>query len=176
MPRLRDAILATVLASVGSPAIPAVLPVDGLSDAIEARLVALHNEERTRVGVEPMRWSQRLAADAAAWGRHLAGTGGFEHDPQDGPKAEGENLWMGTRGNWRVEGMVAMWSDEKRIFRPGRFPENSSTGSWHDVGHYTQMVWRGTREVGCAVVSNARDDYLVCRYAQAGNVMGETPF
>ena len=71
--------------------------------------------------------------------------------------------------------MTRAWADEKRSFRPGVFPHNSSTGSWHDVGHYTQMIWRDTREVGCALAGGTQEDVLVCRYAAAGNVMGESP-
>ena len=43
-------------------------------------------------------------------------------------------------------------------------------------GHYTQVVWRNTREVGCAVARNGSDDFLVCRYWPSGNWMGQVPF
>jgi hypothetical protein len=45
-----------------------------------------------------------------------------------------------------------------------------------DVGHYTQLVWRATTQVGCASASSEREDILVCRYAEAGNYRGERPF
>jgi hypothetical protein len=41
------------------------------------------------------------------------------------------------------------------------------------VGHYTQLIWPTTREVGCAVAKGQGNDVLVCRYAPAGNVLGE---
>jgi hypothetical protein len=44
------------------------------------------------------------------------------------------------------------------------------------VAHYVQIVWRGTRAVGCAMASGASDDYLVCRYSPAGNVVGQKAF
>jgi hypothetical protein len=72
--------------------------------------------------------------------------------------------------------MVGLWVEEKKNFRPGRFPDNSRTGQVEDVGHYTQIVWRSTTRVGCAVTRNSSDEYLVCRYSQGGNVLGEQVF
>ena len=52
-------------------------------------------------------------------------------------------------------------------------------------GHYTQMVWKDTKEVGCAIAtSNGKTSdgmagvvaYLVCRYTPPGNMNGEKPF
>ena len=71
---------------------------------------------------------------------------------------------------------VAGWVREKRYFKPGAFPANSTTGRWEDVGHYTQLMWRDTRQVGCALATGAREDVLVCRYSAAGNYVGERPF
>jgi hypothetical protein len=79
---------------------------------------------------------------------------------------------MGTRGAFPLDGMMADWTSEKRMFRSGRFPHVSRSGSWQDVGHYSQIIWPGTRRVGCAVRSSARWDYLVCRYSSPGNMMG----
>jgi hypothetical protein len=80
---------------------------------------------------------------------------------------------MGTRGAFSLEHMMANWASEKRMFRPGVFPNVSITGNWSDVGHYAQIVWPGTRRVGCGLKSSARADYLVCRYADPGNVIGQ---
>jgi len=89
---------------------------------------------------------------------------------------EGENLWAGTRGYFAPEAMVDAWVREKRMFRRGRFPDNSLTGRHEDVGHYTQLVWRSTRAVGCARAQSDREDILVCRYSEAGNWVGEYPY
>ena len=72
--------------------------------------------------------------------------------------------------------MVNAWIREKRFFRLGTFPDNSTTGRVEDIGHYTQVVWRATRQVGCAEAAGPSEDILVCRYAEAGNYRGEQPF
>jgi hypothetical protein len=68
--------------------------------------------------------------------------------------------------------MVGVMIEEAKVFRPGVFPDNSRTGEWHDVAHYTQIVWPTTTEVGCALASSATTDYFVCRYAPTGNKDG----
>ena len=85
---------------------------------------------------------------------------------------QGENLWMGTRSAYSYREMIGLLVDEGRYFRPGRFPNVSRTGSvWH-VGHYTQIIWPASQRVGCATASNRANDYLVCRYLPAGNIVG----
>lgn len=69
--------------------------------------------------------------------------------------------------------MAGGWVDEKRMFRAGIFPEVSSTGRWSDVAHYTQIIWRGTARVGCAIHQGEAWDVLVCRYLPPGNVVGQ---
>ena len=143
-------------------------------DRFDERILATHNAERARLGIAPLSWSPRLAADAARWAAHLSTLPELEHD--DSLEIDGENLWRGSKGAYTPEDMVTLWIDEKAAFQNGVFPDVSRSGQWEDVGHYTQVVWRDTREVGCAVARNARDDFLVCRYWPAGNWMGEAPF
>mgnify|MGYP002133458850 CR=1 FL=1 len=98
------------------------------------------------------------------------------HAPENPVAPEGENLWAGTRGYYSPEAMTAAWVREKRYFKAGVFPDNSTTGRVEDVGHYTQLAWRDTGEVGCAMATSPREDILVCRYSDAGNYRGERPF
>ena len=79
---------------------------------------------------------------------------------------------MGTRGGFTLEQMVGNWASEKRWFRPGVFPDVSTTGNWSQVGHYSQIVWPATTRVGCGLARGRGRDVLVCRYAPAGNVDG----
>lgn len=158
-------------------ALSAPLMVGGVDRGahFDQRLLAAHNRERTATGVPPLEWDQGLAADAAIWARELAQTGAFEHSPADptDPDVQGENLWAGTPGAWSPEEMVGYWIAEKRDYRPGIFPAVSRSGDLDKVGHYTQVVWRTTRKVGCALDRSRREDILVCRYSEGGNVIGE---
>jgi hypothetical protein len=137
-----------------------------------ARVLAAHNAERARVHVPPLIWDYALGNAAASYAQQLAITGRFEHSNRAARPGTGENLWMGSHGAYSVEAMVGSWASEKRWFVPGIFPNVSRNGSWAAVGHYTQMIWPTTQRIGCALASTPRADYLVCRYAAAGNVTG----
>jgi Cysteine-rich secretory protein family len=141
--------------------------------ALTAAMLASHNRARAAFGSAPLVWNDALAASALVYARVLARENRFGHDPQKGAKVrQGENLWMGTRGAFDYATMAASWVDERKDFKPGRFPDVSRTGNWSLVGHYTQIVWPATTSVGCALATNAGDDFLVCRYLPAGNMFG----
>jgi hypothetical protein len=142
---------------------------------LRAAMLAAHNRARAEVGVAPLVWDERLLTSARAYAEEMARTRRFAHaaQPIGGPTREGENLWTGTRDAYRYREMIGHWVAEKRDFVNGVTPAFSRTGKWEDVAHYTQIVWRGSSRVGCATASNARDDYLVCRYSPAGNVVGQ---
>ena len=140
-----------------------------LLDRTETRLLAAHNRERALVGVPALRWDPELARAAASYGPALAAAGRLIHSPRAGRPTQSENLWMGPRGIYSPEQMVGYWAEEKTQFRPGLFPDISLTGNWFDVSHYTQMIWRGTTHVGCAVHAGGRSEYLICRYSPRGN-------
>ncbi|WP_343528622.1 CAP domain-containing protein [Sphingomonas sp.] len=136
-----------------------------------------HRAARAELGLAPLVWDEGLAGNALAYARELARTGRFQHAEQpQGPTRQGENLWTGTRGAYRYDEMMGHWVAEKRDFVNLPVPQSSRTGQFGDVAHYTQIVWARSTAVGCAMASNARDDFLVCRYSPTGNVFGERAF
>ncbi|HEX8624661.1 MAG TPA: CAP domain-containing protein [Allosphingosinicella sp.] len=139
---------------------------------LEARLLAIHNRERAATGARPLVWDRALASAAASYGPALERLGKLAHSPAGSRQGQGENLWMGTRDAYELEEMAEGWAAEKRLFRPGVFPGVSRSGNWSDVAHYTQMIWKGTSRVGCAVRKSRKWDYLICRYSPHGNVVG----
>ena len=151
---------------------PANAPPQDLRN-MERRLLAIHNRARAAAGAPALAWDSNLARQAAPYAVILARRGRLSHsDPKDRP-GQGENLWLGTRSAYSIEEMAGGWVDEQRMFRAGNFPQVSSTGRWSDVAHYTQIIWRGTTRVGCAIHKGDAWDVLVCRYAPAGNVVGQ---
>jgi hypothetical protein len=144
---------------------------------LRAAMLAGPNAARAEQGLEPLRWSDALAADARFYAIQMAQSGRFEHSPLPrGMPAQGENLWTGTRGAYSYREMVGHWVAERRFYVPLPVPGSSNSGRFGDVGHYTQIVWRDTQEVGCAEASSPSDDYVVCRYLPAGNVSGQTAY
>ena len=166
--------LLLTLASGASGAPPAreLMHQASYGSTLEARLLASHNRERANFGAAPLKWDPNLAVAAASYGPSLSAMGRLQHSSRANRPGQAENLWMGTRGAYAPEAMVGTWNDEKRFLRPGTFPAVSSTGKWQDVAHFTQVIWKGTTHVGCAVHRDARYDFLICRYSPKGNIDG----
>lgn len=121
-----------------------------------------HNSYRHRHSAAPLVWNSGLAI--AAYKR--ASSGKFSHTPNN---PWGENLAMGSYSNPLFYAFA--WYDEERKYDFKKSQYSSATG------HFTQMVWKGTKEVGCAMVNNNRiagfPYYLACEYKPAGNYIGE---
>jgi uncharacterized protein YkwD len=131
---------------------------------IAQRFVAAHNAARAKHCAAPLAWSPKLAAVAQKWADTLKAKGcAFGHSGGQ----YGENLAAGTDGALDPEGVVAMWYDEIAKYK---FPNG---GFSMTTGHFTQVVWRGTTQVGCGHTECKGNDIWVCNYDPAGNWDGQ---
>jgi hypothetical protein len=141
-------------------------------DEKSERMLAAHNRARAEVGVPALNWDRELAAGAAQYAEQMS-TVGRAHASREGRKCVRENLLQSRPGSRSPEQMVGVWLAEKASFKPGVFPDVSTTGDWAQVGHYTQIIWATTTHVGCATHTGAGYDWTVCRYTPPGNQDGK---
>ncbi|NXA52587.1 CRIS2 protein, partial [Nothocercus julius] len=142
------------------------------SNADQQKLIVdKHNELRR--GVNPpasnmlkMEWSPETARNADVWAHHCT----FQHSPPEMRKTNvscGENLFMSSVPfSW--PDVVQAWYDEEKDFKYGI----GKTSPDAVVGHYTQLIWYSSYQVGCAVAycPNSRFNYFyVCHYCPPGN-------
>jgi hypothetical protein len=170
MARVSFALLAASLA-IAPPCLAASAPITA-DMGLPGRVLALHNRERAAVGAPPLAWDPALAVAAASYGPALASLGRLAHSPRETRPGQRENLAMGSASHYGLEDLVGFWIEEKRDFQPGLFPYVSRTGQWKDVAHYTQMIWKKTTNVGCALYVDRGRNYLICRYSPPGNADG----
>lgn len=160
-------------------------PRGGSGSALSAtevnEMVAFHNKVRGDVGVEPVKWSPEVAKFAQAWADELARTGKFEHRPREGEWTQkyGENIAVGFGGNYKTLSGAQGWYGEIQFYAAGQ-PIPQDFGSFK-AGHYTQMVWRKTTEIGAgkAIIQTGEMKgwlVLVCNYNPPGNYTGEAPY
>lgn len=130
-------------------------------------MLAAHNAVRAQVGLPPLVWSDALATVARDWGNRLIATRVFTHRPNN---RYGENLYTISGSAASPSRVVSAWADERRAYD---LPSNSCSAV---CGHYTQIVWRATRSVGCAVAAAPGREVWVCNYDPPGNYVGERPY
>lgn len=133
-------------------------------------ILAHHNKVRADVGVGPLRWDDGLAAYAQQWADHLAANGCRMKHRQ--PNVYGENLYQGTAGHYTAVDAAKGWESEKRLYRGGAITK----GNYGPIGHYTQMVWRGTAKVGCGEAICNGTLLVACNYDPPGNYLGRKPY
>jgi len=130
-------------------------------------LLDAHNAARARVGCPPLVWSPGLAGEARHWADQLLVTHTFAQQPND---PHGENLFLVTGGIVTSAEVVQTWVAERGDYNPNA---NSCAGV---CAHYTQVVWRTTREVGCGMAFDGYREVWVCEYDPPGNAAGVRPY
>jgi pathogenesis-related protein 1 len=141
---------------------------DSLTDR-QRQLLAYHNRVRTDVGAPPLTWSVAAESQAQRWAGELARRCDIEHSQGSG---FGENLFMGTLGFYDELDGIRAWEEEKRDYNGQPLSRSLAPR----VGHYTQMVWPTTRELGCATSVCNDNLILVCNYYPPGNYLGEPAY
>jgi len=129
-----------------------------------------HNFHRKNHGVDDLKFNSELNEIAQNYAKKLADTNTFEHSGAtfNGDNI-GENIFMQS-GRAMLGGMPAdSWYDEIKDYN-FKNPQQK-TGV---VGHFTQLVWKGSKEIGigCAQASDG-SYYVVSNYYPAGNWVGE---
>ncbi|CAO3565887.1 unnamed protein product [Mortierella alpina] len=119
-----------------------------------------HNKHRARHQAPPLTWNN----EAAQFGNNWIQACQFKHS---GGKF-GENLAAGYRD---FKAVIDGWYSEVKFYQYG------NPGFSMQTGHFTQVVWKGTKTVGCAkkFCPNSNWTIYICNYAAPGNMMGAFP-
>ncbi|KAJ5648710.1 hypothetical protein N7490_005082 [Penicillium lividum] len=165
-----------------TPVIPSPASYTSLPE-FEKVVLQVSNDYRGVHEADEIVWNETLVKYARDW----AETCLWKHS--GGPY--GENLAFGYEN---ASSAVQAWGDEGKLYN-----FKKPTGFTEATGHFTQLVWRATEEVGCAAVNcgytedlpkvrrdgevlvsresdgstRAQGWYVVCEYTPAGNVVGD---
>ena len=135
-----------------------------------------HNKVRKEVGVGPLEWSSQLASFAQAWANNLASSGcKLKHRPPSGKWGQqfGENIFFASDSRVNAVDASKAWYSEIKDFTYGKL----NTNNWAKTGHYTQMVWRNTTQVGIgSATCPSGAIIIVANYNPRGNYLGEKPY
>jgi len=144
-----------------------------------------HNDLRAKYKSPPLKYSQSLEQAARQWAEKLQKDGcGMVHSHGKVGKT-GENLyWASPRIMTRIDSnghktksrslqnvkdqaVVQAWYDEVQWYDY----DTNSCEAGQMCGHYTQVIWNTTSEVGCAAMAcDDKSQVWVCEYTTPGNV------
>lgn len=159
--------------------------------SIAEGFVCAHNEVRTQVSpsaTQPLpavKWNKELARVAQSYAERCI----FEHNPDSTKEYKeisgkndyvGENLFMTTAFAVTPAEAVQSWASEAQDYDYSR----NRCARGKVCGHYTQVVWGKSTEIGCGVAqcnNMVASPYksgtiVVCNYTPGGNYVGEKPY
>ncbi|XP_028652417.1 peptidase inhibitor 16-like isoform X2 [Erpetoichthys calabaricus] len=149
-----------------------------LSEEEKNGILFLHNKLRGAVSpgatnMLAMSWNATLEDIATEYAKKCI----WEHSEES--KYLGENLYM-TSGSLNVTRAVKSWFDEYMDYN---FEKMECTPN-KMCGHYTQVVWAESSQVGCGAffcesvtgMNKPKLSILVCNYYPQGNYIGESPY
>ena len=161
--------------------------VHGNETGVMSGMVQAHNDVRAEHDVQPLAWSDEVAAHARQWAQYLAEENNCQmmHRPRSGQFARlyGENLYWASaillsNGRRRPQQIhpahvVANWAGESKNYS---YRENSCAAG-KSCGHYTQLVWKGSKTLGCGMAFCEDSSQIwVCNYDPPGNIIGQKPY
>lgn len=136
------------------------------SSSVAEEIKNAHNRLRARHSAQTLVLNPALSQYAQEWANNLAARNTMQHRSNN---RYGENLYA-CFGKTNVSGEEAVkaWYDEIKHYKFGQ----SNPGNFSQVGHFTQLVWKESRELGVGMARNGNNVYIVCNYDPPGNFMG----
>ncbi|XP_075893802.1 serotriflin-like [Nelusetta ayraudi] len=149
-----------------------------LSSSEQSEIVNKHNALRR--GVKPsasnmlqMSWNREAAANAQRWANTCSMKHSHSSNREISTSGCGENLYMSSsKMSWSAA--IQGWYDEVKDWRYGVGSVNGGV-----VGHFTQVVWYRSNQLGCAVANCPSSTYkyfYVCHYCPPGNYQYTHPY
>jgi uncharacterized protein YkwD len=143
-----------------------------------------HNIHRANHSAPIVTWSETLASAAS----QLASSCRYGHNTSIGIGGYGQNIAMyatthnlGTKVDFIRTSITEYWYNSEISLYGETYGVEPDMASFHDWGHFSQIVWKRTAEVGCAVafcdpktgLARYPGYYSVCNYNPAGNYGGQ---
>jgi len=129
-----------------------------------------HNKRRAAHGAPPLTWSDECYQEAKKQADDCQRRRALGHGHLTGPSGRhGQNAYWSSAPVSDVDDVVASWY--KEVTDHGYNYANPT--NTHQTGHFTQVVWHSTSQVG--VAKSADGNFVVANYFPAGNLVGNYP-
>ncbi|KAJ0797553.1 putative CAP domain-containing protein [Helianthus annuus] len=130
-----------------------------------------HNKVRKEIpSLEPMTWNATVAKFAEEYASERKKDCALQHSDT---QIYGENIATGA-GKMTILDAINMWCSEKDNYDY----ETNTCGPGKACGHYTQVIWKNSTTVGCALSHCVKNDgiFIICNYYPPGNYIDTKPY
>ncbi|XP_035855724.1 Golgi-associated plant pathogenesis-related protein 1-like [Sander lucioperca] len=127
-----------------------------MADAsFQQEFLETHDAYRLKHNVPKMTLSSELSASAQKWADHLLAIDDLEHNKPEDIENIGENLYMESSETLTEKEAVDSWYSEIKDYNW------SSPGFSSETGHFTQVVWKDSKELGVGIATDGHKVYVV---------------
>jgi glioma pathogenesis-related protein 2 len=142
-----------------------------------------HNGYRATHRSPNMTLSSSTNTTAQTWAQYLATNGVFQHSTASQRNNAGENLYVSYTTASSIAASTLADTAVKNWYNEVSAYNYNSPGFSSATGHFTQVVWKSSTQLGCGAAQGTKTIngtkynafYVVCHYAPAGNVQGQFP-
>ncbi|KAM5282554.1 serotriflin-like [Hipposideros larvatus] len=143
------------------------------NSTIQMEIINKHNDLRRMAhpsarNMLKMTWNDEVAKNAENWASQCTQAHSPPYKRRISFAGCGENLYMSSNPRPWSEAIQTLYN-EVNNFKYGF----GSTRANAKIGHYTQLVWATSHQVGCALAQcphSVYKYYYVCQYCPSGNV------
>ena len=138
-------------------------------ETVRKDLLTRHNLYRAKHKVADLTRLAALETIAQDYSQKLVKLGYLVHSSNTlNGNYIGENLYFGYNAGYLGEKPVDAWYNEIVDY------DFSNPGFKSGTGHFTQVIWKNSKQVGCGVACGSNDYcYVTCNYYPAGNYLGQ---
>ncbi|MCJ1363956.1 hypothetical protein MMC16_003065 [Acarospora aff. strigata] len=144
-----------------------------------------HNIHRANHSADALTWDENLASYA----QQAAASCKYAHNTDIGGVEYGQNIAAGP-DQQHIGGVITgrLYNSEMELFKDLYGQSTPDMSNWHAWGHFSQIVWKTTKSVGCytqfcpggltgggltGVGDGTPDYFTVCNYSPPGNYAGD---
>ncbi|KAJ9656263.1 hypothetical protein H2201_008595 [Coniosporium apollinis] len=166
--------------STFQPPASAPAPSTGRPTGYADLVLRHHNVHRANHSAPALVWNETLASIA----RDIGNTCLYKHNTTAGGGGYGQNIAAGVQEN-NISAVITelFYNGEVNRFEGEYGKVDPDMSDFHGWGHFSQIVWKETTQVGCATVdcpnglggagSGVAPYYTVCNYLMPGNWKGQ---
>ncbi|XDV37775.1 hypothetical protein PO909_007330 [Leuciscus waleckii] len=132
-------------------------------NSFKKEFLETHNQYREQHHAPPLVYSEDLCKAAQLWADHMLEKRSLGHSDTD----DGENVYYSfssTKKTPTGKEAVGSWYSEIKDY------DFKKSGHQPKTGHFTQVVWKSSTELGVGLATDGNTVFVVGQYKPAGNI------